>query len=487
MTENEKKTSPPTLVIYHANCRDGAAAAMIAQLYLEQREGPRTLFEMHAASYGEEPPPVESREVYILDFSYDRETMLALHEKARFLVCLDHHKTAEEALADLAFCYFDMESSGAMLAYRYFETLLKHKIAPSWLTKLQRPLEVDTLTGVPVENTLGIVTPALHLIEDADLWLWEHKESRAFRAGIIGGDPLERFYDVLTRPNVYKDIIEQGEDLLVEQAVYIKEITQNAELVEIGGHTVPFVVAEEHVSEVGNELAAMYPAQAFAAVLNGKRLSLRSIGDFDVSKIAAAHGGGGHKNAAGFTCERKEFVRDGRRGAWLFFTVLLGEEEVSRRLEVSFIPTGASVQEELPDYLETMDEGKPLEFFPDALRPLIAELRTAKTRLEATQETISQQRTELIRMKRKNGEYFPTQETKHAHYFHEIPAKMTHLDVYAVQRLFDVKDPEIAHALKKLLMPGARGVKTKNEDIQQAIDSLERYLILENVFNKGDR
>ncbi len=36
-------------------------------------------------------------------------------------------------------------------------------------------------------------------------------------------------------------------------------------------------------------------------------ISLRSRTDFDVSKIAVALGGGGHKNAAGATIEGKEY------------------------------------------------------------------------------------------------------------------------------------------------------------------------------------
>ena len=48
----------------------------------------------------------------------------------------------------------------------------------------------------------------------------------------------------------------------------------------------------------------MFPDSPFAASFTVKEdtimFSLRSIGDFDVSAIAKQHGGGGHKNAAGF-------------------------------------------------------------------------------------------------------------------------------------------------------------------------------------------
>ena len=39
-------------------------------------------------------------------------------------------------------------------------------------------------------------------------------------------------------------------------------------------------------------------------------VSLYSIGDFDVSEIAGEYGGGGHRNAAGFSVSLTAWVRD---------------------------------------------------------------------------------------------------------------------------------------------------------------------------------
>lgn len=64
---------------------------------------------------------------------------------------------------------------------------------------------------------------------------------------------------------------------------------------------------------------------------------------------------------------------------------------------------------------------------------------------------------------------------KYPHYFKVVPEGMTHLDVYGVLRLFDVKSQEIGHAIKKLLVPGVRGSKSSTQDIQEAIDTLERW------------
>jgi nanoRNase/pAp phosphatase (c-di-AMP/oligoRNAs hydrolase) len=37
-------------------------------------------------------------------------------------------------------------------------------------------------------------------------------------------------------------------------------------------------------------------------------VSIYSIGDFDISKVAAAYGGGGHRNAAGFSVPLREWL-----------------------------------------------------------------------------------------------------------------------------------------------------------------------------------
>ncbi len=63
---------------------------------------------------------------------------------------------------------------------------------------------------------------------------------------------------------------------------------------------------------------------------------------------------------------------------------------------------------------------------------------------------------------------------KHAHYQKDISHLQT-IDVYRVCQLFDVADPCLAHAVKKLLCAGQRGVKTEAQDVQEAIDTLTRY------------
>lgn len=63
---------------------------------------------------------------------------------------------------------------------------------------------------------------------------------------------------------------------------------------------------------------------------------------------------------------------------------------------------------------------------------------------------------------------------KHKHYFKPCP--FNHIDIYRVIRLFEINDPCLQHALKKIMVSGGRGSKTGSQDIQEAIDSLNRYL-----------
>lgn len=65
--------------------------------------------------------------------------------------------------------------------------------------------------------------------------------------------------------------------------------------------------------------------------------------------------------------------------------------------------------------------------------------------------------------------------TKHSHYFKSVKG-LDHIDVYRVLQLFNVTDPCIQHAVKKLLVAGGRGAgKDINRDIQESIDTLVRW------------
>ena len=62
----------------------------------------------------------------------------------------------------------------------------------------------------------------------------------------------------------------------------------------------------------------------------------------------------------------------------------------------------------------------------------------------------------------------------HNHYFKNV-SHLEYIDVYRVLELFDVTDPCLAHAVKKLLVAGGRGHKDISRDVQDVIDSCVRW------------
>ena len=69
---------------------------------------------------------------------------------------------------------------------------------------------------------------------------------------------------------------------------------------------------------------------------------------------------------------------------------------------------------------------------------------------------------------------------KYPKYYKPV-GNLTEVDVYAVHKLFDIKDPSgaIQHASKKLLLSGVRtGGKSAYHDIKEARDTLTRWLQL---------
>ena len=72
------------------------------------------------------------------------------------------------------------------------------------------------------------------------------------------------------------------------------------------------------------------------------------------------------------------------------------------------------------------------------------------------------------------GASWSVKERKHA-YYHKSVAHLSSIDIYRVLDLFQVTDHAIGHAVKKLLVAGARGYKDQGRDVQEAIDTLQRW------------
>lgn len=74
---------------------------------------------------------------------------------------------------------------------------------------------------------------------------------------------------------------------------------------------------------------------------------------------------------------------------------------------------------------------------------------------------------------------------KHNHYFKDV-SHLSEIDVYRVLQLFNVSDQALGHAIKKLLCAGQRGAgKDHRKDIQEAIDTLQRRLEMQDEDEQG--
>jgi oligoribonuclease NrnB/cAMP/cGMP phosphodiesterase (DHH superfamily) len=261
-----------TYVLYHGNCYDGFGAAYAA--WRSFGSDATYLPVVYGQPFPSEVPI--GAIIYILDFSYPRDELIQQHGWSKNLVVLDHHTTAREALAGLSFATFDMDKSGARLAWDYFHPTRRIP----WL---------------------------LRYVEDRDLWRFILPDSREV-ASALRMYPMEFcVWDHMARnaQTFRPQLIREGRVVLTLTTMTVKMMCDKARWDDVGGFNVPIVNATCHWSEVGEELLSRYPDAQFVGsyydAADGRRTwSLRSRPDFDVSTVAKILGGGGHPQAAGF-------------------------------------------------------------------------------------------------------------------------------------------------------------------------------------------
>lgn len=282
------------LVIYHASCVDGWCSAWIFDRCFGG-------VELLPANYGDSPPNVDGRTVFVLDFSFPREVMMDMHSSAHSMWVLDHHKSAEEDCDDLPFCIFDKEQSGAGLAYWWCYD-------NGYIFELKKSLETrDIASGMSALS---------QYVQDRDLFRFALDASEAVNAA-IRSYPFElETWDYLSRKCHVTplSLVTEGEAIQRYRRQIIDSHIGHSHIVEIAGVKVPSTLCAtgDIISDVCGELAK---GQLFAATYcptsDGDLLvSLRSDSNgLDVSQIAKEFGGGGHFHAAGFKLPYQYLVR----------------------------------------------------------------------------------------------------------------------------------------------------------------------------------
>lgn len=259
---------PPDVVLYHADCMDGFGAAWALRKRFSQAE-------YIPVKHGCPPPShLNDRHVLIVDFSYQRETIVRLAEQTASLFILDHHVTAQSALEDLPYAYFDMSRSGAVLAWEW-----AHAEPVPWLLKY---------------------------VQDKDLWHWELPHSREISAALSSYDFDFAVWDALR----FETLQVEGAGIMRYENTLVSKMIEEARMVSLAGYLVPSVHSAVLTSQIGERLSADHPFGIIWHEKDGRRyFSLRSKqGGVSVADIASQFGGGGHTHAAGFSVPLDEDV-----------------------------------------------------------------------------------------------------------------------------------------------------------------------------------
>lgn len=311
MAQQQMK-SEEIICIYHAPCQDGFTAAWSMRHLM-----PYANIRFIPAKYGDPAPDVRDRIVYILDFSYSREVTQHMLNVAKRLLILDHHESALKNLvgldrdsgmahmqqagaaleykegmkfwiSDKGSIVLDMSRSGAGMAWDYFSAIIKE---PMREFGKKRP-------------------PLLSRVEDRDLWRFDYPETRYICAALFS---YEYDFDIWDRlmmggQDSLDMLRDEGEGILRKQTKDINELLHmgTREMV-IAGHKVPVCNLPYTLASEGcHTLLIEYRDAPFAASYmdqaHGRVFSLRSEDSrVNVSEVAMKLGGGGHRNAAGFT------------------------------------------------------------------------------------------------------------------------------------------------------------------------------------------
>jgi uncharacterized protein len=216
-----------------------------------------------------------THDVYICDFSYPREALERLRLSVNTLVVLDHHKTAQEALDGFPGAIFDMNRSGAMIAWDYFHPAIK---APK----------------------------LLEYVQDRDLWKKQFPETDIIAGAIplLEGD-MQKWNSVVMEAEELQNLYKKGQVIDQYKKIKVQEGLKAITVLPYRGYKAGVRNYTDNPSDIGEaiyltegiDIAMTY----FVDTVGNVVVSFRSNqnGGPDVGALAKELGGGGHKNASG--------------------------------------------------------------------------------------------------------------------------------------------------------------------------------------------
>lgn len=284
--------SAHTVVIYHKSDFDGIFCREIALKFLGD-DGVDYL----GWEYGEPAPPIlPDQQLYILDLSVDA---LMTHPK---LIWIDHHKTAIEKYPATIPGYRIDGVAACRLAWQWFSRRGERGNMP----------ERDSYIGRDVEEPL-----AVRLAGEYDIWDKRDPDADLFQHGLRSQPLAKGEWEALLEDD--DEFIER----LLEQAIVVKyaKAAENESIIEKNGFTIQWEGLTFLCCNAGSYNSHLFTAGikpehegllGFCLRANGRwTVSLYGVPhrpDVDLSGIAAKYGGGGHRQACGFTVDKLPFL-----------------------------------------------------------------------------------------------------------------------------------------------------------------------------------
>ncbi|MGH0037277.1 MAG: hypothetical protein ACQGVK_19805 [Myxococcota bacterium] len=275
---------------YHAGCPDGFGAAWAVW----NAWGDAGRFVARGHDDPLDATRLEGDQVVFVDIAPNNEILARLMESAVQVIVLDHHLSSlqryrldpsleRDAERGGHRIHFDLTHSGAVLAWNAF----------------LGDTEVPDL---------------LRYVEDQDLWNWKLPRSEEVNAAIASFPrSFETWTELASRPVV--ELADEGAPIVRANRMEVERILSTAHPISLDGERIEAVNTTQNRSVVGHELAKRSAFQRpWGCVYRvvGRRVdaSLYSIGDLDVSRVAQRLGGGGHRNAAGFSVTLERWLAD---------------------------------------------------------------------------------------------------------------------------------------------------------------------------------
>jgi len=275
---------------FHAGCPDGfgAAWAVWKAWGEDARYVPR----------GHERDPMRrshvGETVVFVDIAPDNEYLRELADGAARVIVLDHHLTARDryasdpgvenlVVANGHEVVFDLDHSGAVLAWSWFH---------------------------PDEEPPSL----LSYVEDQDLWNWKLPWTEAVNAAIGSHERDFATWERLASMPA-EELAREGEPILRAQRAEVQRSLLAAHPVTVGELRIEAANSPLHRSHIGHELAkraAFGHPIGLVYRTTGRQVdaSIYSIGDVDVSEVARRYGGGGHRNASGFSVPLQRWIEE---------------------------------------------------------------------------------------------------------------------------------------------------------------------------------